>query len=268
MKEDFISVRMHSSLHGNHHSGAERLCGEEELEDVSRQLLQRALSHERGQADKVFLRFDSVPSRSVCHGCLPDMQTIEVDGYREGRAAARELLQDAGVSACAASMAVNSLSGGAAPGGANMRGAMLVDAETGLRRESDPARGVRAKGMDISPDAEKMLRMALEPRGLDNDHVREAMVLAAKVISTPGIIAELCWSDDPSYTAGYVASANGYQRLTHLKPAGDELGGRAFFVRPQSSLAEIVDYLENSFLLVTELGRFLESRRWTGDPDE
>ena len=268
MKEDFISVRMHSSLQGKHHSGAERLCGEEELEDVSRQLLQRALTHERGQADKVFLRFDSVPSRSVCNGCLPDMQTIEVDSYQEGRAAAMELLEAAGVSARAAAMAMDSLSVGAAPGGANMRGAMLVDAETGRRRESDPSRGVRAKGMDISCGAEKMLRRALARRGLDNGHVREAMVLAAKVISTPGIIAELCWSDDPSYTAGYVASANGYQRLTHLKPAGNERGGRAFFVRPQSSLAEIVDYLENSFLLVTELGRFLESRRWTGDLDE
>ncbi|NIQ93878.1 MAG: hypothetical protein GWN87_06430 [Desulfuromonadales bacterium] len=97
--------------------------------------------------------------------------------------------------------------------------------------------------------------------------MREAMVLAAKVISTPGVLAELCWSDDPSYTAGYVASPEaGYQRLTHLKPFGERLGGRAFFVRPQSCLSQIVEDLERSFLLLNELGGFSEPRRWTGGP--
>ncbi|NIQ93879.1 MAG: hypothetical protein GWO11_07275 [Desulfuromonadales bacterium] len=134
MTDDLISARMHSCLEGEHHSGAERLCNEEDLEDVARQLLRRALGHERGQADKVFLSFDSVPPKALRTGRLPDLQTLVVDDFRQGRQAARQLLRAAGVSPRAALNAVEWLSRGAAPGGKNMRGAMLIDAESGRRR--------------------------------------------------------------------------------------------------------------------------------------
>ena len=35
--------------------------------------------------------------------------------------------------------------------------------------------------------------------------MREALVLASKVQSAEGIVGELCWSDDPDDTIGYVA---------------------------------------------------------------
>jgi len=86
--------------------------------------------------------------------------------------------------------------------------------------------------------------------------VREALVLAAKVLSAPGIVAELCWSDDPDYTAGYVASpVHGYVRFPHLKPPGDERGGRAFFFRSEEmDIERVIDYLEHAAFLVDEIG--------------
>lgn len=49
-------------------------------------------------------------------------------------------------------------------------------------------------------------------------------MLATKVSEHPATVAELCWSDDPKYITGYVASKElGYQCITKLKEYGDEL---------------------------------------------
>jgi 6-carboxyhexanoate--CoA ligase len=137
-----------------------------------------------------------------------------------------------------------------------MRGAMLIEAGTGARLEPDPARGIRASRMDLTAAADAHLRRGLARIGLDNGHVREALVLAAKVLAAPGIVAELCWSDDPGYTAGYVASRrHGYVRFPHLKPAGEEHGGRAFFWNGAGTTREeTIDFLERSVLLLDAVG--------------
>ena len=46
---------------------------------------------------------------------------------------------------------------------------------------------------------------------------REALALATKVIWS-GVVAELCWSDEPEYVAGYVATArHGSVRFPNFK---------------------------------------------------
>jgi len=97
----------------------------------------------------------------------------------------------------------------------------------------------------------------LHGSGRDTIHLREALALAGKVLLSPGIVAELCWSDDPDYTAGYVASpARGYVRFPHLKKMGDRLGGRAFFYqRSTFNLATLSDFLERTPILFTAIGR-------------
>ena len=47
--------------------------------------------------------------------------------------------------------------------------------------------------------------------------MREALVLASKVQSAEGIVGELCWSDDPDYTVGYVACNGIYHRIPNMK---------------------------------------------------
>lgn len=264
MDRDLYSIRMHASRGGGHLSGAERLGGEDDLEGLAASLLRRALDHPRGRAERIRLIVEAVAPEDVRIGRLPDLTTLTVADYRQGRRAALAVLTETGVDSAVADRVMRTLASGAAPGGGSMRGAMLVDAADGRRLEQDPSRGVRASRMDLTPAAALSLRDALAPLGLDNPHVREALVLAAKVLSAPGIVAELCWSDDPDYTAGYVASPrHGYIRFPHLKPPGDERGGRAFFLRSEGlDIEELIDYLERSVFLIDEIGALHGPRPW------
>jgi 6-carboxyhexanoate--CoA ligase len=84
-----------------------------------------------------------------------------------------------------------------------------------------------------------------------NSRVKEALVLATKVIEHPATVAELCWSDDPEYITGYVASKKlGYQRITKLKEYGDERGCRIFFVNGLTDLPAYIHYLEKQPVFV------------------
>ena len=84
------------------------------------------------------------------------------------------------------------------------------------------------------------------------NHYAEAIVLASKVQQAPGIVGEICISDDPEYVTGYVASHTlGYRRISHVKEAGDPAGGRIFLFRGTPELAaECIDYLQNRPVLV------------------
>jgi 6-carboxyhexanoate--CoA ligase len=264
MSTDLYSIRMHAEKDGKHLSGAERLVPAAELERLAAELLRRALEHPRGVADTIRLGVEAVTSGTLCRGRLPDLRTVNVADWRQGRAAALHYLAAAGVTADAARGAMEALANGAAPDGSSMRGAMLIEAQSGERLEPDRARGVRVSRMDLTPAACVELRRGLAALGLDNVHVREALVLAAKVLSAPGIVAELCWSDDPAYTAGYVAApAFGYVRFPYLKPAGEERGGRAFFVRRQGlDLPALIDHLEHSILLIDTVGTLHGATDW------
>ncbi|ALC16201.1 6-carboxyhexanoate-CoA ligase [Desulfuromonas soudanensis] len=264
MNETLYSLRMHASRGGEHLSGAEELTTQPHLETLAAALVRRALGHPRGAAESIQITVEAVDAGRVRRGVLPDLRTLSVTDFRQGRKAAAALLETAGISALAATAAITALEKGASPSGKSMRGAMLIDATSGKRLEPDASRGVRASRMGLTPGAAALLRERLSARGLDNPHVREALVLAAKVLSVPGIAAELCWSDDPDYTAGYVAALQlGYVRLTHLKPVGEERGGRAFFVRPgHGDINGIIEQLERSPLLIDEIGAIGGSAPW------
>ena len=136
---------------------------------------------------------------------------------------------------------------------------MVLDAGTGERLDTlprpgvpspDPERGIRCTSMDIADEG--AYQRLLERKGLSGDlHAREALVLASKVVSDGPTVAELCWSDDPGHTKGYVASRrNGYRRISVMKDLGDQLGGRIFFVRHGTDIAEYADYMENTPVLI------------------
>ncbi|MBE0595822.1 MAG: 6-carboxyhexanoate--CoA ligase [Desulfuromonadales bacterium] len=256
MPQSLYSIRMHATREGRHLSGAERLAPRSAVEALAAALVRRALEHPRGQADRLRLTVEAVPAETVRFAQLPDLRTVPVADYFVGRQAALRLLERAGVAPEAAAIAMQALAAGAAPEGVAMRGAMLVDAQTGARLEADPARGIRVSRMDLAASTETELGQGLRPLGLDNPHVREALLLAGKVLAAPAIVAELCWSDDPDYTAGYVAAPHlGYVRLPHLKPAGEERGGRAFFLRGgREELPALIDFLEKQPVLFDRLG--------------
>lgn len=268
MKHPLYSIRMQASRNGHHLSGAERLSSEVELEQLAADMVQRAMGHMRGKAEKIQLSIEAIPEAHIEYGSLPALHTYLVDDYTQGRQAAATLLRQAGVSPIAIDRAMSAMAAGAAPDGRSMRGAMLIDGLSGCRLEPDPARGVRVSRMDLAASARRELTLGLQSLGLDNAHVREALVLAGKVLTAPGIVAELCWSDDPDYTAGYVASTQlGYVRFPHLKPQGEERGGRAFFLAPkQPPLQELIDYLQHRPLLFDRIGQLHPPQPWMVSP--
>jgi len=265
MDEKLYSLRMRASRKGGHLSGAERLVPINDLESLAIDMVRRALEHPRGQAESIHLTVDVLPAEDIRMASLPDLRTFAVQDFYQGRCAAEALLVEAGVSPATAALGIKRIAAGAAPDGRSMRGAMLIDAQTGQRLEPDHFRGVRVSRMDLTAGATVTLRKELQKLGLDNPHVREALVLAAKVLLAPGVLAELCWSDDPDYTAGYVATAqNGYVRFPHLKQPGDERGGRAFFVSADGAdnLSSLITFLEKEPMLFHHIGALYPAVSW------
>lgn len=245
-----FSIRMRAAQGGAHEaggkhiSGAERLVGKEQLKTSAACMVERALTHSRGEADFIHITVEAVPCSAIRKiNCLP-IQTLALDSITTGRAAALEKLIDAGVSRQAAVNGLELLAGLTH----SLRGAMLVCATTGKRLDKTGKRGVRVSRMDVDDD--QAYHHWLSRQGYTNIHIKEALILASKVSSVPGMVAELCWSDDPEYTTGYVASPAGYTRITRLKPSGSEVGGRVFFVAPHTDIDEVATYLESQPVLV------------------
>lgn len=230
---------------GQHISGAERLLSEEYLEDIAKKMIQRALTHSRGKADFINLTIETVKDEAIEEVPLLPITTCPVDSVDSGREVAEKLLLSAGITQKAVKQAFYELDHLQT----SMRGAMLVDMTTGNRLDALADRGVRVSRMDIAD--EKKFVAWLTSQGLENVHVREALVLAAKVAAAPQIVAELCWSDDPEYVTGYVTAQKKYHRITKLKEIGDWQGGRVFFVKPDLDIAELMQYLQYQPVLVT-----------------
>ncbi len=243
------SVKMRSAQGGSHEmggrhiSGAERIVREEVVKQAALAMIERAFRHSRGAADFINLKIEGIEQPQIQEIALLPIVTGKAATIEQGREQAILALVQAGVTERAAYKGMEALA--ALPD--SMRGAMILSAVDGRRLDSFAKRGVRVSAMDVAdgPLYEKFLA----EQGLTNLHVREALVLASKVQAAPGVVAELCWSDDPDYTTGYVGSSQCYFRLPHLKRFGSPSGGRAFFVTEAVDLDNLVDYLENQPVL-------------------
>ena len=247
------SVRMRAEKDGKHISGAERITGDHDILPAAQSLIDRALSHEKGKPDFINISLEALKTPLKNITSLPLILT-HVRNAAEGRALAGKLLLNIGIPLFCIEKAITLLGNGAADG-ESMRGAMIMNM-SGERLEPDKYRGIRASRMDITEEASAELARSIDEAGLSLYHayISEALVLATKVASVKGSIAELCWSDDPSYTAGYVASKRiGYVRIPHLKPEGDSRGGRVFFV-DDIDLDSYILEMETAPVLVNKFG--------------
>ena len=238
------SVKMRSSLGGYHGegglhiSGAERIVPEDQVEADVIAMLRRARTHERGAADFIQVKVEEVKPQTIEYCPMIPIYQMNTFTKEEGRQVARKELLRIGVSPAAVKSAffeLESLTD-------SMRGAIVMDAETGERLDDRHERGVRCSNMDCEDT--KAYDEIMGKRGLGGDHPREALVLASKV-------AELCWSDDPDYVTGYVGSRKfGYGRITVMKDMGDPVGGRVFFVKHGTDVKKYDDYMQNQTVLV------------------
>ncbi len=248
---------MRASRNNEHISGAERIASASDMHKTVSELINRALSHEIGEPDEINISVESLKQEKIKKLKALNIATISVADYKQGRLCASKLLELIGISKKAIKMAMDYMENGAPPDKKNMRGAMIIDCKTGKRIEPDRYRGIRASRMDIAKEAEAKLTSTLKKAKINNPYIREAIVLATKVANAPDTIAEICWSDEPSYQAGYVASKRfGYVRFPYLKEKGSPFGGRAFFVDAKKlDLEKYINFLEQQAVLITRIGR-------------
>ena len=231
---------------GRHLTGAERLVPTSELEATVLELLRRA--EERGAfGEHVRISIDpvSIVTRAKCL----DVTTVSAPASESAMRIAAHLVGTAGVSNEALSAGLQLLVQGRGGSGMPIRGAALIDAATGDRLDPDPTRGIRASRFDYAPEARDGVQKALAVGGLAHFRTFEALAVATKVLWA-GVAAEYCWSDDPDYDAGYIATPqHGYVRFPCFRPPG-ATGGRLFFLRPESDPNAIIWRLEQAALLI------------------
>ena len=219
-----------------HISGAERIVSRDAVEAVCSAMAHRALTHSKGDPDFINIKIEKVCEKDIQILKALPVTRIDVDTWQQGLDKAFELVGEA---AAGIREKLPELLQATFP----MRGAMLYDIATGTRLEPDQQRGVRATYMD-----------ALHSSTVDSckNHFNEAIVLATKVANAPGMVAELCISDDPNYITGYVASKElGYVRIMKMKEMGDENGGRIFLFDSRKAKAEdCIEFLQKKKVLV------------------
>jgi 6-carboxyhexanoate--CoA ligase len=230
-----------------HISGAEGIYESSEVFEKVKEYIQRALRHPKGEADRIVITIENIREKPESISSLP-VSTVTCNTPIEGRKIIKKLLHSIGVSNKAVNAAVSILRKGA------MRGAAIITAESGLRLEPDRERGVRASMLGISKSALKRLGAGLSRCGINTDIVREAVILASKVAASREVIAELCMSDNPDYTTGYVASQRfGYVRIPNIKSEANMSGGRAFFIREAADVEKIIEYLEKTPVIIDSI---------------
>ncbi len=229
----------------SHISGAEGLYELPEIEKIMKEYVLRAMNHSRGMPEKVVITLEEVKEKPLGASVLP-FSTVRCDSPDTAADVIKELLSDAGISQRAIRTGMKVVTARYA-----MSGAALVLSRSAYRAEPDGERGIRVSRLGITRDAEKSLSRRLARKRINTTTVREAIILASKVASCRGTMAELCVSDDPDYTTGYVASRKlGYVRIPHIKRKGSVRGGRVFFIDENADVERIIGYLERSPVIV------------------
>lgn len=272
--EKFLNIQEKNGKNTEHISGAEKILTEDELPGQMATLLQRALHHGKGKADFVNLKIEALAEKDIKYIDSLPISTCQTNSPAEGRQVMLEVMEQLDIPRERGEKILSLFRQTY-----NMRGAMLLDADTLERLEPDQARGVRATYMDAARESaphtprpetfptEKLfmkpckhdsaipVNVASSCQNAGKNHFREALVLATKVLSAPNIIGELCISDDPDYTTGYIATAQtGYLRLPMVKELGCPDGGRIFLYRgSHDQVAACIDYLQKQRVLVRHL---------------
>ncbi len=245
-KRLYYSVRMRSAKNGAHVSGAEGIYDKDELNGLVKDYTNRAIIHEKGRADEIRLTIEEIKEPLKKISSLP-LCTLNTRNSEAAKKASVKILSSVGITERAIEEAFTFLNAGIA-----MRGAMLMNIE-GVRLEPDLMRGIRVTRMGISKRASTDLSKKLGRLGINNNTVKEALILASKVHKYKMVLGEICISDDPGYTTGYIATrTHGYIRLPHIKKRGVPFGGRAFFITG-GEVKDLIKYLQTMPVLINTI---------------
>lgn len=229
-----------------HISGAEGLFEKKEILKMIKKYIERALKHPKGRSDKIVLTIEKIKERPKRISPLP-VSTIPCDTPEMAQKIIYQRLSEIGVSKRAINNAFKILTSEK-----TMRGASLINVRTGKRLEPDKERGVRVSRLGIEKTLEKTLIKSFSKMKVPTTTVKEALILASKVASHPSVVAEICISDDPDYTTGYIASKElGYLRITNIKRYNERHGGRVFIIKENSDIKKIIQFLEKKPIIIS-----------------
>lgn len=228
---------------GIHISGGEGLRLYHQIQELAEELLQKALTHERGKPDTIHLSIEKVKENPVFVPPI-SIKNHEANTVEGGREVACQLLRNIGISENSIQSALQHMKKPK-----SIRGAALIDEVSGLRLDQRGDKGVRVSRMDW--DVESLRFMQKSDSSLVHQRAIEASALANKVAFYPEVVAELCWSDDPGYTTGYVTGQGIYHRIPCLKESGNASGGRVFFIRHDvQNIEDLIHRLERQPVLI------------------
>lgn len=242
------SIKMRASKEEEHISGSENIVEEANLEKVVSLLIKRAMVHTKGKSDFINIKIEEIEKENLEILNPLEVTTIDVENHIQGINGLKVVLKKLGIDKEKSNQVVDMLESTY-----NMRGAMLLDINNLDRLEHDKDRGIRATYMDF--EGSKLNHITKDTK--HNSHFIEALALATKVSNAPNIIGEICYSDDPNYTAGYIASKKyGYIRFPHLKEFGSTKGGRIFLYDSAEvnldNIDRCIDYIENTKVIIKD----------------
>ncbi|MGG3573440.1 6-carboxyhexanoate--CoA ligase [Bacillus gobiensis] len=248
-EQKYYSVRMRAAKNGSHEEGGKHISGGELISTYSNMkhavnaLLEKGLSHSRGNPDFMQIQFESI-DQPIKRIKPLQIKTHEVESAGMGLEVSWWLLEKSGIERNVIEKAYKHMTEYS-----GINGAILIDSHSGERIDDRDKKGVRVSRMDwLKANFERWADYYKMPK---NSRVKEALTLATKVCEHQATVAELCWSDDPEYITGYVASKKlGYQRITKLKEYGDERGCRIFFIDLSKELNSYIHYLEKQPVLI------------------
>ncbi len=227
-----------------HISGAERIVSASDIMRTVAELEHRAWTHSNGQPDDVVVSVHRVDEDEITHIPALTRETRHTKTVDDAHHTITNILREVGIPTAKHALEVLTRIRG-------MRGAMLLDADTGERRDTKDIRGVRVTALDNDMPAGADAAKEMSSSVASKPYYCEALTLASKVQYHPAVCAELCISDDPEYTTGYVSTPGCYVRIENIKPMGSPQGGRVFLVRgTDDDIADCINYLENTAVIV------------------
>lgn len=278
-----------------HISGAEGIYDEKDVHKICNKYIQRALTHPRGEPDEIVITIEKIKQNPDIASILP-ITTSQCSSPDEARETISQRLSELNISKKAVVNAFKVLTSKKTMRGASlivMRSGKRVepDKERGIRvsrmgitktaerkllqilykivipaKVYDPTHRAGIQSRETGFRIPRLLTSRAGKPGITGTHdemiknkittIKEAVILASKVASCQSVIAEVCISDDPDYTTGYIASKRfGYLRIPNIKKYGEMHGGRVMFIKENTEIEDLIGYLEKRPILINIQGK-------------
>jgi|SRR5699024_2641756 len=241
---ELYNIRMRSAKNDDHISGAERITTFKNIQKHVAQMIDRSFNHTRGKANFVSLKIEKIEETIDTIAPISNIREIENNSTKKTLKTIINVLSplrlDVKVIQSMYQIIINDKP---------ISGAMIVDFYSG-KRIDNKEKGIRVSRFDWNEETKRAF--IKQYPDCHSDRKLEAIALASKVQQSQ-VIAEVCCSDDPHYTTGYIALNDTYIRIPNMKEMNSLNGGRIFLVDSRHvNVSELINYLERKPVLIGE----------------